>query len=93
MKNIKPGRSLFRVLENLPKGFLLQVGALFMSLISVHLFYLVYIRPAAESALAKAAAQGIGSAPRNIAIILKDFEQEICLMLMCWAIFLIGQKI
>lgn len=76
-------------ISHVPKGFLSQLLALFGSVVVVHLFYLVYVRPAAE---AQMAAAGEGAVPRTFAIILKDTEQEICLILMCWAIFLIGQK-
>lgn len=77
-------------LAHLPQGFLGQVMALFGSVIFVHLIYLVYIRPTAEAQIAAAGSQGV---PRTLPIILKDTEQEICLVLMCWAFFLIGQKI
>ncbi len=47
----------------------------------IHLVYVQAIRPKAEAALAAARLAG-QSAPREWAVILKDWEQEICLILM-----------
>ncbi len=65
--------------------------ALAFSVISVHLMYIGYIRPEASLAieLAKQAGQ---SSPRVLSVILKDYEQEICLILMVWGTFLILEK-
>ncbi len=79
-------------LTQLPRGFVVQLGGLLGSIILVHLFYLVYIRPIAAGLIAAAAEAGT-SVPRAMPIVLKDYEQEICLMLMLWAMLLIGQKI
>lgn len=72
-------------------GAIRSILALLISVIAVHSLYLGYIRPEADLVLqlAKAAGQ---SAPRDIVVILKDPEQEICLMLMCWGVFLIVGK-
>lgn len=65
--------------------------ALAVSIVCVHLLYIGYIRP--KAALAIEAAQQAGqSAPRDIFVILKDYEQEICLVLMLWGMFLIITK-
>ncbi len=47
----------------------------------IHLFYVQVIRPKAEAALDAARLAG-QSAPRDWVVILKDWEQEICLILM-----------
>ena len=44
-------------------------------------------------ALTAIAEQNNEVAPRSLSIILKDFEQEMCIILMLWAIFMIGSKI
>jgi len=68
-----------------------SIAALMISTISVHLAYIGLIRPQAEQAIA--AAKQLGqSAPRDIFVILKDYEQEICIILMLWAGFLIISK-
>lgn len=65
--------------------------ALAFSIVSVHLLYIGYIRPEAELAI-ELARQAGQSSPRVISVILKDYEQEICLILMLWGMFLIGGK-
>jgi biopolymer transport protein ExbB/TolQ len=62
--------------------------ALVFSIIIVHMIYIGYVRPEANDLieLAKVAGQ---SAPRDIVVILKDYEQEICFILMLWGCFLI----
>ena len=66
--------------------------ALSFSAIIVHGIYTILIRPKALM-MEALAAQGQSEASRSIWIILKDFEQEICFILMFWAIFLIFDKI
>lgn len=65
--------------------------ALVLSIIGVHLVYIGYVRPEAQLAL-EAARQMGQSAPRDLVVILKDYEQEICLILMFWGAFLILEK-
>ena len=57
----------------------------------VHVTYIGYIRPAA-SLIIETAGQAGQSAPRHLLVILKDYEQEICLILMLWGMFLIIDK-
>jgi len=65
--------------------------ALAFSVITIHLLYIGYIQP--EAAVAMELAHQAGkSAPRVFVVILKDYEQEICLMLMVWGTFLISAK-
>jgi biopolymer transport protein ExbB/TolQ len=65
--------------------------ALALSALLVHGFYVVLVEP--NVALAQALVmQGDGEQQRSIWIILKDFEQETCLILMFWAIYLIADK-
>ena len=82
--------SLFKE-SDLPKDFLFQVGSLFVSILVVHTIYLLFIDPAAT--LQVATAQSENRAPtRTLAIILKDFEQETCIMLAIWALSIIFIK-
>ena len=66
-------------------------AALIVSIVAVHLAYIGYIRPEAQLVMEAARAAG-QSAPRELVVILKDYEQEICLILMFWGIFLIFGK-
>ena len=72
-------------------GILRAVIALAVSALGVHLLYITIIWPGAEQALLTAQQQGL-SAPRTLPVILKDYEQEICLILMFWGIYLILEK-
>jgi biopolymer transport protein ExbB/TolQ len=65
--------------------------ALAVAVIGIHLLYIGYIRP--EAALAIEVAKQAGqSSPRALSVILKDYEQEICLILLVWGAFLILGK-
>lgn len=66
-------------------------AALVASTVGVHLVYLSVIRPRAEQAILAAAEQGRAVA-RTLPVVLKDYEQEICLILMFWGIYLILDK-
>lgn len=65
--------------------------ALLVAVIAVHGVYIGLIRPEAAAILAAANLAG-ESAPRDIYVILKDYEQEICLILMVWGLYLIIGK-
>ena len=68
-----------------------NILALVLSIIVVHLFYAGYVWP--ESAALIEASRAAGqSAPRNIVVILKDWEQEIAIILMFWGLYLIFEK-
>jgi len=68
-----------------------NLTALIISAITVHLAYIGFIRPEADLIMEAARLAG-QSAPRDIWVILKDYEQEICIILMFWAGFLILSK-
>ncbi len=65
--------------------------ALAVAVMVVHLVYIGVILPGSESAIEIARSHG-QSAPRNFLIILKDVEQEICIILMLWGVYLILEK-
>jgi biopolymer transport protein ExbB/TolQ len=69
------------------KSFLVLI----ISVILVHLAYISYVRPEAELIL-EVARQAGQSAPRDLIIVIKDYEQEICIILMLWGSFLILSK-
>lgn len=64
---------------------------LIISIILVHLAYIGYVRPEADLLL-ETARQAGQSAPRDLVIVLKDYEQEICFILMLWGGYLILSK-
>lgn len=71
-----------------PLGSLL---ALAVSTVLIHFIYLEVIWPQAETDLALAQESG-QSTVRSLAVILKDIEQEICIILMLWGFYLIVEK-
>lgn len=62
--------------------------ALLISAAGVHLTYVFFIRPHAAAVVLRAQQEG-RPVERVFSVILKDYEQEICLILMCWGIYLI----
>jgi len=65
--------------------------ALVVSVIVVHVSYLGYIRPQASKLIDAARAAG-QAPPRDFSIILRDYEQEVCIILLLWGAFLIVSK-
>ena len=74
-------------MSDVVKSFLVLI----ISVIVVHLAYIGYVRPEAELIL-EAARQAGQSAPRDFVIVIKDYEQQICIILMLWGSFLILSK-
>jgi len=64
---------------------------LVVAIVAVHAVYIGVVRPEAETILDAARLAG-NAAPRDLYVILKDYEQEICLILMVWGIYLIVGK-
>lgn len=76
--------------------FFYQIFALILSLIVVHTIYVALIRPNAnaimQDQLAREAAGEVVVSERSLYVVLKDFEQESCFILMLWAMAIIGYK-
>jgi biopolymer transport protein ExbB/TolQ len=73
-----------------------QLAALLMAVILVHTVYVTVVRPNADSivrhAAEQAAAGGQYVVPRSFFVVIKDFEQEACFVLMFWALSIMGYK-
>ncbi len=63
--------------------------ALVFSVIIIHMIYIGYVRPEANAIIEASQEQGRQSVPRDVVVIVKDYEQEICFILMLWGCFLI----
>ena len=76
--------------------FIYQLFALLTVIILVHAFYVGIIRPNADAFLAAQAAlletDKSHITQRSVFVIVRDFEQEICFILMLWALSIIGFK-
>lgn len=82
-----PERGLFSV-----KGLIFSLG-LVASFIFVGAIYTLAIRPGAERAdLANSYGVDVGSSFSSIYVILKDYEQQICLSLFLWGIMILIYK-
>src|SRR3546814_3529442 len=79
-----------------PTEFIYQVSALLVSFILVHAAYVAMIRPNAAQFMAaekdKVALDAQYEVQQSIFIILRDYEQEACLVLMLWAFSILGYK-
>jgi biopolymer transport protein ExbB/TolQ len=82
--------------SKLPSEFAFQLIALLTAVIIVHGFYVGLIRPSADAQLTiQAALQASGEAfvpERSLFVVIRDFEQEACFILMIWALAIMGLK-
>ncbi|MCP3866668.1 MAG: MotA/TolQ/ExbB proton channel family protein [Gammaproteobacteria bacterium] len=76
--------------------FVYQVFALLIAFIVVHALYVTLIRPnaqvhiEAERVLIQADSNHVEQ--RSLYVVLRDYEQEACFVLMIWALFILGYK-
>jgi len=78
------------------KEFSFQLVALAVIVVLVHTAYELIIRPRAVAAMREAAeirAESVEiEVPQSLAVILKDYEQEACFILLFWALASMGYK-
>lgn len=82
--------------NSFPTEFVYQVFALLIAFILVHAVYVTLVRPQANLIL-EAEAQQLRDNPeyvqqRSFLIVIKDYEQETCFVLMLWAMSILGYK-
>jgi biopolymer transport protein ExbB/TolQ len=80
----------------MPNEFVYQVVSLLLAFILVHAVYVTLVRPQAEIA-ARAVAEQLQADPRSeptrsFYVVIKDYEQEACFVLMLWALAILGYK-
>ncbi len=79
-----------------PSEFVYQLAALLIAVIVVHSLYVTVVRPRAnedlalQTALMQADPEAVPE--RSVWIIIRDFEQETCLILMLWAMAIMAAK-
>jgi biopolymer transport protein ExbB/TolQ len=82
--------------KRFPTEFFFQVFSLLISFIIVHALYVTLIRPNAdtflqqESAIMQADPEYVPQ--RSFFVVIKDYEQETCFVLMLWALAILGYK-
>lgn len=76
--------------------FIYQLFALLIAVIIVHAIYVAWIRPNADAILQvqldREAAGETFVAQRSLYVVMRDFEQEACFILMFWAMAIMGYK-
>ena len=82
--------------KNFPTEFVYQVFSLLIAIIVVHAIYVAVIRPDARAFMEREA-QAIQADPsyvptRSLPVVIKDYEQEACFILMFWAFAIIIYK-
>jgi biopolymer transport protein ExbB/TolQ len=83
-------------MKKMPSEFVFHLFALLISVILIHSIYLTVIRPNADAVILEQRVQ-IETNPDYIAersfyVIVRDFEQETCFVLMLWAFSMLGYK-
>lgn len=82
--------------KNIPVEFVFQLFALIIAIIIVHAFYVSVVRPNAVEVIAEqnmlAEQDPDFVRERSIWVLVKDFEQEACFILMFWALAIMGYK-
>jgi hypothetical protein len=82
--------------KKIPFEFLYQFFSLIIAIILVHAIYLGIIRPTASAILEDREVQMLADPAfvpeRSFYVVVKDFEQEACFILMFWAISLMLYK-
>lgn len=81
--------------KSLANEFIYQLIALLIAVIIVHLIYVTVVRPKAEAKLQEQQIQqeqGNYVTSRSLYVVVKDYEQETCFILMLWAIAIMGFK-
>ncbi|GAB1264576.1 hypothetical protein NBRC116493_05920 [Aurantivibrio infirmus] len=78
------------------KEFIYQLFALIISFIIVHAIFVAVIRPNANAILQEQLEKESSGEPyvvqRSIYVVMKDYEQETCFVLMFWALAIMGFK-
>lgn len=82
--------------KNFPFEFIYQVFSLLAIIIVVHAAYVAIIRPNAEAELEQQAEQlkldKSYVTTRSIYVLIRDYEQETCFILMFWSLFIMAYK-
>ncbi len=82
--------------KNIPVEFVFQLFALIIAIIIVHAFYVSVIRPNAAEVIVEQNMQAEQDPDfvrvRSVWVLVKDFEQEACFILMFWALAIMGYK-
>ena len=77
-------------------AFIYQVASLLLAIVLVHGFYVLVVRPTADEVVANQIAEMQANPDyvqqRSVWVIIRDFEQEACFVLMLWALAIMSYK-
>ena len=83
--------------QGIISDFIYQVFALIIAVIVVHAIYVAVIRPEADAIMEQQTilqeADPEYVAERSLYVVMRDYEQETCIILMLWAMSIIGLKV
>jgi biopolymer transport protein ExbB/TolQ len=84
-------------MKNQPSSeFIFQIAALLLSVIVVHAAYVGFIRPSADAQLREQMARQLAGEDfvpqRSLTVVIRDFEQEACFVLLIWALSIMAYK-
>ena len=82
--------------QRMSSEFIYQLFALLIAVIVVHAVYVGAIRPAADAQIREEMALQAAGADyvpeRSFVVVIRDFEQEACFILLIWALAIMGYK-
>ena len=82
--------------KSFPVEFFYQLFSLAVVVILVHAFYVTVVRPRADAFLEQEAAAMLEDpnyvARRSVYVVIRDYEQEVCFILMFWALSILAYK-
>ena len=82
--------------KSFPIEFVYQLFSLLIAFILVHTMYVTLIRPQADAFIQQEAAKMQADSEyiqqRSFSVVIKDYEQEACIVLMLWAFAILGYK-
>jgi hypothetical protein len=82
--------------QRMSSEFIYQLFALLIAVIMVHAVYVGAIRPSADAQIRQQMelqASGEDYVPqRSFTVVIRDFEQEACFILLIWALAIMGYK-
>jgi len=82
--------------KTLPSELIYNIFSLLIAFILVHSIYVTVVRPQADAFLEQEAAKVLANSDytpeRSFFVVIKDYEQETCFVLMLWAFAILGYK-
>ena len=82
--------------KTLPTELIYNIFSLLIAFILVHSSYVTLVRPQADAFLEQEAAKVLANSDytpeRSFFVVIKDYEQETCFVLMLWAFAILGYK-